>query len=314
MRSRRPLLALLLACAALVWAGPGRAQAPQLRVGVVAADFSGEVLYAQDMGFFKKAGLDVDLQTFTSGGAAAQAVLGGAIDVGLADAVSVAAGHAHGVPFTYIAPAALYTAKDPTYYLAVPESSPIRTAKDLTGKTIAVNGLKNVNQIPTQAWIDANGGDSKTVKFVELPYPSMGQALDQGKVDAAALAEPFVTFAHGKYRILSLGDAGIGPEFLVSGYVATEGWAHAHPDLVRRFAAVMRETAEWANKNRRLSGPILVKYAKLPPGVVEGMARTLYGDRLSPALLQPVIDASAKYDVIPKAFPAREIISAAALR
>jgi hypothetical protein len=31
-------------------------------------------------------------------------------------------------------------------------------------------------------------------------------------------------------------------------------------------------------------------------------------------LLQPVIDATARYEVIPKAFPAQEIISSAALR
>lgn len=76
----------------------------------------------------------------------------------------------------------------------------------------------------------------------------------------------------------------------------------------------MRETAAWANRNPKLSAPILVKDAKLNPDVAQSMVRTLYGERLDPSLLQPVIDATAKYDVIPKPFPAREIISAAALR
>jgi NitT/TauT family transport system substrate-binding protein len=152
------------------------------------------------------------------------------------------------------------------------------------------------------------------VKFVEMPYPQMPTALDQGQIDAAALAEPFITFNKGKYRILSLGDAGIANRFLVSGYVVTSAWATAHPDLVRKFAQVIRETAGWANKNPSLSAPILVKYAKLPPDVANNMARTLYGDRLDAGLLQPVIDATAKYDVIAKPFPAREIISAEALR
>jgi len=39
---------------------------------------------------------------------------------------------------------------------------------DINGKTIAINGLKNINEIPTDAWIDNNGGDSKTLKFIEM--------------------------------------------------------------------------------------------------------------------------------------------------
>jgi ABC-type nitrate/sulfonate/bicarbonate transport system substrate-binding protein len=291
-----------------------RAQESTIRVGAVPADFSGEVFYAVDQGFFTKAGLTVDLQQFTNGGAVAQAVLGGALDIGLSDLVSVSAGHARGVPFIYLAPAALYAANQPTYFIGVTQSSTIRAAKDFSGKTVAVNGLKNVNQIPTQAWIDKNGGDSKTVKFVEMPYPQMPVALDQGQIDAAALAEPFITLNRGKFRIISLGDAGIGNRFLVSGYVATATWAAAHPDLVRKFAQVMRDTALWANKNPNLSAPILVKYAKLNPDVAQNMARTLYGERLDASLLQPVIDATAKYEVIAKPFPAREIISPDALR
>ncbi len=304
------------AAAGLAFAAPSwaRAQETAIRVGAVPADFSGEVFYAVDQGYFKKAGLNVDLQVFTNGGAVAQAVLAGALDVGLADLVSVSSGHARGVPFTYIAPAAFYTASQPTYFVAVTQSSPIRSAKDFNGKTVAVNGLKNVNQIPTMAWIDKNGGDSKTVKFVEMPYPQMPTALEQGQIDAAALAEPFITLNRGKFRILSLGDAGIANRFLVSGYVATTAWTGAHPDLVRKFAQVIHETGEWANKNPAQSAPILVKYAKLPAEVAANMTRTLYGDRLEANLLQPVIDATARYEVIPKAFPAQEIISSAALR
>ncbi len=313
--SRRSALSLGTAAGiAFVMQSVAFAQEVTIRVGAVPADFSGEVFYAVDQGYFKKAGLNVELQQFTNGGAVAQAVLGGALDIGLSDLVSVASGHARGVPFTYIAPAAFYASNQPTYFIAVTQSSPIRSAKDFNGKIVAVNGLRNVNQIPTMAWIDKNGGDSKTVKFIEMPYPQMPTALDQGQIDAAAMAEPFITFNKGKYRIISLGDAGIASRFLVSGYVTTSAWASAHPDIVRKFAQVIRETGEWANKNPTLSAPILVKYAKLPPEVAQNMVRTLYGDRLNAALLQPVIDATAKYDVIAKSFPAGEIISSDAIR
>ena len=69
-----------------------------------------------------------------------------------------------------IGPGGLYTSKTPSTYLIVPKGSPYRTASDLNGKTVAVNTLRGLPQYGTQAWIDKNGGDSKRVKFVELPF------------------------------------------------------------------------------------------------------------------------------------------------
>jgi ABC-type nitrate/sulfonate/bicarbonate transport system substrate-binding protein len=69
----------------------------------------------------------------------------------------------------------------------------------------------------------------------------------------------------------------------------------------------MRETALWANQNPVKSGEILAKYSKIDPAVVATMARAHYADRLTPALMQPLIDASAKYNDF-KPFPATELI------
>jgi hypothetical protein len=57
------------------------------------------------------------------------------------------------------------------------------------------------------------------------------------------------------------------------------------------------------------SATILAQVSKLPLPVIERMTRAYYGENLGPALLQPVIDASAKYGVIPKPFPARELLN-----
>jgi len=60
---------------------------------------------------------------------------------------------------------------------------------------------------------------------------------------------------------------------MIAGWFATTAWADAHPDLVRRFAAAMRETALWANRNPAQSLPILVKYIKLDPQVARQVVR-----------------------------------------
>jgi NitT/TauT family transport system substrate-binding protein len=280
-----------------------------VRIGTIPIDPASECFYAQDMGYFKAAGISANVENFSSGGAVAAGIVGGAIDVGNVDLVTIAAAYARGVPFVMLAPAGVYTRAAQTYVLLVKQDSPIHNAKDLTGKTVAVNGLKNINQVPTEAWIDNNGGDSKSVKFIELPFPAMVPALEDGKLDAIAVTEPTLAITNGKYRVISLADKNLAPSFLVAGWTTTRDWVRKNPDLAKRYAAVMTQTARWANANHDKSGLILSKYSKLPQATVERMQRSYYGEKLEPSLIQPVIDATAKYGVIDKPFPASAIIA-----
>jgi len=83
----------------------------------------------------------------------------------------------------------------------------------------------------------------------------------------------------------------------------------AHPDVARRFADVMRETAIWANKNPAKSAAILSKYTKIPLESLATMARSTYSERNNPAEIQPVIDNAARYGFIDASFPAAELIA-----
>jgi hypothetical protein len=84
--------------------------------------------------------------------------------------------------------------------------------------------------------------------------------------------------------------------------------------VIKKFVAVMLESARWGNSNRPQSAQILVSINKMPPEVAAKMLRSYYGEKLSPALLQPVIDAAAKYGAIANSFPAAELISSYALK
>src|SRR6185312_7579577 len=103
--------------------------------------------------------------------------------------------HERGVPVTIIAPAGNYLTRAPISALMVPAGSPIKTAKDLNGKIVAVNGLKNITQLATEAWCDQNGGDWKSLHFTEMGFPEMPAALRAHRVDAAFITEPVVSSA-----------------------------------------------------------------------------------------------------------------------
>jgi NitT/TauT family transport system substrate-binding protein len=315
IRRSQFLLTATAGAVAFVPGLPARAD-DALRIGALLLDNTAQVFYARELGMFKRAGLNVDIQTFPSGGAASSALVGGAVDIAIADLLTMAEAHARAVPLTYLAPATVYTKALPAYELLVAASSPIRVARDFNGKTVAVNALKNILQVPTEAWLDNNGGDAKSVKFVEVPFPTMAAAILDGRVDAASISEPFFTNAldTGNFRKISVSDKNVAPEFMFSGWATTVDFAAKHPDVVKKFVAVMLDAARWGNANHAQSAQILVGVNKMPADVANKMERSYYGEKLSPALLQPVIDAAAKYGATDKTFPASEVISIYALR
>lgn len=281
-----------------------------LRVGAIPIDPCGELFYGLDFGAFKKAGLDVQLQMMRNGATIAAAIVGGSLDLGLCDLVAASAGHSRGLPFTYVVSAAVYTPEAPGHALLVKKTSAIRTAKEFEGKTIATGGLHGIDHVTTQAWLDKNGADWKAVKFTEIPYPSMTAALDADTVDAMVITEPFWSLTEGRFRGFELGDGGVANRFLISGYIATTDWAKKNTDVARKFATVVRDMGRWGNANHAASAAIMAKYTKLAPDVLAKMERSYYGDRLTPALLQPLIEAGVKYGSVPKSFPGGELIFA----
>jgi NitT/TauT family transport system substrate-binding protein len=285
------------------------AQAVQvLNVGTIPLDANGPLYYAQQLGYFKDVGLDVHITPMNSGPTVAAAVVSGALDVGVANVATIAQAHNRGLPFNFIAPGALATPTSMTNVIMVAKDSPIRTAADLNGKTIAINALKDLQQISVQSWIDKHGGDSKTIKFVEVPVSQMAGAVVAHRVDAAKGDEPFITEAKSDVRVIGNAEDGIAPRFMIIGWFSTEQWIKDHPDLAARFAAAIGRASLWANTHDRESLAIFLQTAKLDPQMAASMARSRFGAALDPAMMQPVLDTALKYGVLDRPISASDLI------
>lgn len=315
--SRRALILAGAAAAAEVAAG-ARAGAQsigltKLRVAAVPIDISAAVFYAQAQGFFKKHNLDVELVVMRNGPATAAAVVGGSLDFGTAAVVTIANARQSGIPFVLVAPSAAYSSKQPTGALIALANSPLHTAKDLVGKTVAVTSIKGVSEMATWAWLDKSGLAPDVAKFVELTYADMPGALASNRVDAVVAEEPTqsLLLANGCRIVANVNDA-IGDEWLGGGWFCLQDYANTHADAVRRFADAIAETAVWANKNHDASAKILEAYSHQP--ISPNQKRAFYPERVDPALLQPLIDISAKYGVLKASFPAKDVIAIQVLR
>ena len=177
----------------------------------------------------------------------------------------------------------------PTSGLIVAPASAIRSAADLNGKTIGTRDLSNVSYVGAKAWLDKNGGDSKTIKWIEVPDANAVAELQAGRIDAATVSEPALDDAlhSGTARSLASVFDAVAKRFLISGYFTSSRFASAQPGLVRTFASVMSQTARWANANRPLTARILENY-KMP--VAPGSLRVTDADHLASADVQPVLD------------------------
>jgi NitT/TauT family transport system substrate-binding protein len=300
MNAARIAAAALLVAPLLLMA-PGTRAAAQTGEQIVVAtppnDSSGEVFYAADMGFFAKAGLNVKVMPMNNAGAVAPAVVSGAVTIGGLTVPSVAIAREKGVPITIIAPGSIYSSAAPTSGIIVLKNSPLRKAADLNGKTLATRDLSNMSFYGANAWIDKNGGDSKSVKWIEISDTADIAAMQQGRVDAASVSEPALDDAlHGEGRMLGPVYDAIGDKFLIAAFFTTDDYAKAHPDVMRKFAEAIVAAGKWANKNQAASAKILEKYAGVP--IPAGYTRVTYAERLRAADAQPVLDMLAHYGVL----------------
>ncbi len=173
-------------------------------------------------------------------------------------------------------------------------ASPDVTGKDLNGKTIGSPGLNTLGEYGVRAWVDATGGDASTLRFVEIPFSEMPAALATKRIDAAYVAEPFYETAKKTSHEVAMEFDAIAKEFLVAGWFTTNDWANAHAPTVARFASVIRDATEWAQKNPAAC-------------VVVASPRAYFATTLSAALVQPGINLTARYAKFPP-FPASELV------
>jgi NitT/TauT family transport system substrate-binding protein len=289
---------------------PAAAQSPAIRIGAPASDSFAIAFFAVDGGFFSRAGLNVTASVFPGSGPVTAAVAGGAIEAGLTDAVQLGNAFNHNVPISAIAGGGMYESDgEKVTALCVAKTSPIHTAKDFEGQTIAVITLSSISAAAMRAWFASHSVDTQNVKFVEMPYAQMGPALARGTVAGIYVAEPVLSQILPDVRVIASPYDAIGSRLLTSVWFSSQEWIVANRDVAKRFVRAIYDASRWANEHHDLTLPILEKYAKLDVNRTQGMHRTRFATSLDPKLLQPVLDAAEAYHLIDKPVQAASVIA-----
>jgi NitT/TauT family transport system substrate-binding protein len=287
--------------------------ADTVRFGIVPVEEAALAYYAQEKGFFKDQGLTVELTFLPNGGSVTAAILGNALDVGVTNSGSMSAAYLKGLPLQMLACGAVYSPASPISHLAVGKDSGIKSAKDLTGKTFSVSTLHDMIQGTVLAWVDKNGGDWKSINFIEMPPPQMAGAIVAKRIDGGAIVEPFFTSAKNDLFNLGYNYSAVNNDksFQTLGIAAQKDWFAKNPATGKKVAAAIHEAGKWANnpKNHAECEKMLAAYTKIDPAIIAGYPRLSFAESNNPALLQPVIDMLAKYTFIAHGFSAGDLFA-----
>jgi NitT/TauT family transport system substrate-binding protein len=270
--------------------------------------------YATQQGWFRGAGLEIESVLLASGSAAATAVIGGAADIGSSNLFTAVQARAKGLPVVIIAPGGRYQEDLPTSQLLVAADSPIKTGKDLEGRTVAVAGLNDMSSLSIRAWVSEGGGDPTKVRYVEAPMSTMTALIAERHVDAIFVSEPALqnALASGATKRLAVTYATIAKHFFTSVWIALAPWIDGHRDVTLRFANTIHRATLYTNGHWQDVLPLISTYTKLPLDTLRTMHQIKGGTTLVAEDIQPMIDIAARYRAIPTAFAAREMMLAGA--
>ena len=305
------VLAVLAPASAGVSATSGerRAALTTVNIAVLPVEPTAQAFYAKHRGFFLKQGIDAKITVLSDPTQIVAAVLSGDVQFSSLSTGGLAILKSRGAPVRLVAAGALYRPTAPTTALLAAPGKRIVRARDLIGKTVAIDAPNTLAHIGFLKWLKRNGVSAEKVRFSHIPFAQMLAPLRRGTVDAAVLPEPFVTLAtqRGATQVASIFKSVCTQDCLLTIYMARRD---INPELAARFRNAIQAAAVWANqkRNHAASGAILARYAPIDAAVIRKMTRTSFAPRLRPRLAQPWIDVFAEFGVIPASFSANDLV------
>lgn len=233
-----PLLVTVATFALGTLLSPAPAQEITLKVGTARAISVGATLYAIEHGFFKEAGIKLDMDYINSSADVMAMVaqnqyqiVEGGISAGYFNAVEKK------LPLSIVAD----RTSSPLFHSIMVRNElkdQIKTVKDLKGKVIASNGPGSITTYEVGKVLASAGMTLADVEIKVVPFTQMGLALKNGAVDLALLIPPFT------YQVR---DQGLGsmlfdpddyqkpqPVALAVNIINTD-WAAKNKDIVQKY-------------------------------------------------------------------------------
>jgi NitT/TauT family transport system substrate-binding protein len=268
----------------------------------------GSAYLAQEAGFFKKRGIDVEFVLTQSSGNNPPALVSGSVQIAGPTMPTVLQANEAGLDIVVFAGGAVYPLTGDI--LVARQGSGIEKPTDLKGKTVGVPGLGALLHFMLRRSLKANGVDPNSVKYVEIGFPQAADALKSGQIDAYPAQAPFtarILQSGAGYEVANwLKDTPDGTLTVV--YAALRKWGIENKDTIIGLRESMREANAYAKTHVDELYAAIAKYTKLPPQVVASLPPPNLEVNVTPQQVQFWINLAREQGVIKGNADAKSIL------
>ncbi|EAX48836.1 Substrate-binding region of ABC-type glycine betaine transport system [Thermosinus carboxydivorans Nor1] len=239
---------------------PQQAAAPktkQVKIAISTWSGFGPLFIARDKGFFKKYGIDMDIQMIQGLAERKQALAGRKVD-GLAitfDIVSQTV--AAGLPVKVI-----WALADSAGGDGILVKSGINSVQDLRGKEVAFD-YGTVSHVFLTMVLDKAGMTEKDIKIVQMTGGDAGAAFVSGKIDAAVTWEPWLSKATKESKGKVLATSKDFPGLIVDTIAFHADFAKENPDVLQGVVNAMKDAMDWYAANPDEGNKIMAQGLKI---------------------------------------------------
>ena len=311
MQSR---LAAIVAVFAAVLAAPAWAQAPEtpkLRVSTIPIAGMVPIHAAQKLGYFKDVGLEVAVDFVAGGAQTVPLLIQGTFQFANTPAVSAALASQQGFNIRLVPPTLDDKRASPGQTASLVKSDgPVKSVADLKGKRIAVNTINSVNWLYDRAFLRKQGLDPAQVTYVEIPFPSMLDALTRGSVDAINVPQPFHRIAvnTGQARVLGYPFVDVQPGLHITAYGASAAWLDANPNTVRAFVTAMNRAVTHLRANPEETKTMIAEFTKSKRELVEQIPIDDWSTELAVSNVAGVLKVMQQEGMLKKPVDAKSLV------
>jgi NitT/TauT family transport system substrate-binding protein len=266
-------------------------------VGTLPIPDNAPLFLAIQEGYFEEEGLTVETQMVAGGSAALPAMVAGDLQFSSSNWTTVLQAASQGLPAQMVWE--MTGPKEGVNGIMVAGDSPYQTQADLRGQRIAVNTLAGLVELQVRECMAAGGLQEGDYELVEIPFPDMPAAIQQGNVAAAFIGEPFTTLAEDQGARVVAEPSTCSErlaEMPVIGFMTTSQYSAENPEITAAFARALERGAELAESDPQQVVDILPTYTQLTPELAGRMTLPAWLEDRAPSTERAEVTQEAMID------------------
>jgi len=294
--------------------GSASGELTKVTVGAIPIGDVAPLYLGKAKGFFEAEGIDLNIESTSGGAVSLPGVVSGSFDFAFVNIISLMIAQDQGLDVQYVTNGSTTTGVDPdNAAVLVLNDSPIKTVKDLSGKTVSSNQLKNIGDTAVRDAVDQGGGDGASLNFVEVAFQDALAALQNHQLDAALVLDPFLTQAleSGEVRAVSWPYAEVDPNLDTGGYFTMKQTIKDKPELVASFQKAMNKSLEYAQEHTDEVRDIIGTYTKMDAATIQKITLPRFLVDFHRDADMKLGEAAVKYGTLSKAPNLDELLPAA---